>query len=191
MSKEQGLNKQFTERDVNRMRNLIQGKQGEKVGQSVGYSKHEKTYKEGDIWEEDDRKWTIKDGIKQNITKLDKAKKLHIMPIFCPNCGSKMHTDLDKPYYNIHKKCFNCVVEFEHHLKVAGLYEIYEAKIINSEIDNWINEFKAYLESELSLTNNSFISEQGDLEKWAGGPNKEKVLEGLDKTIEYLNSLKR
>jgi hypothetical protein len=191
MSKVQGLNKQFTERDVNRMRNLIQGKQGEKVGQSVGYSKHEKTYKEGDIWEEDDRKWTIKDGIKQNITKLDKAKKLHIMPIFCPNCGSKMHTDLDKPYYNIHKKCFNCVVEFEHHLKVAGLYEIYEAKIINSEIDNWINEFKAYLESELSLTNNSFISEQGDLEKWAGGPNKEKVLEGLDKTIEYLNSLKR
>lgn len=191
MSKVQGLNKQFTERDVNRMRNLIQGKQGEKVGQSIGYSKHEKTYKEGDIWEEDDRKWTIKDGIKQNITKLDKAKKLHIMPIFCPNCGSKMHTDLDKPYYNIHKKCFNCVVEFEHHLKVAGLYEIYEAKIINSEIDNWINEFKAYLESELSITNKSFISEQGDLEKWTGGPNKEKVLEGLDKTIEYLNSLKR
>jgi len=191
MSKVQGLNKQFTERDVNRMRNLIQGKQGEKVGQSIGYSKHEKTYKEGDIWEEDDRKWTIKDGIKQNITKLDKAKKLHIMPIFCPNCGSKMHTDLDKPYYNIHKKCFNCVVEFEHHLKVAGLYEIYEAKIINSEIDNWVNEFKAYLESELSITNNSFISEQGDLEKWAGGPNKEKVLEGLNKTIEYLNSLKR
>tara|TARA_Y100000389_G_scaffold200160_1_gene240006 strand:- start:650 stop:1225 length:576 start_codon:yes stop_codon:yes gene_type:complete len=191
MSKVQGLNKQFTERDVNRMRNLIQGKQGEKVGQSIGYSKHEKIYKEGDIWEEDDRKWTIKDGIKQNITKLDKAKKLHIMPIFCPSCGSKMHTDLDKPYYNIHKKCFNCVVEFEHHLKVAGLYEIYEAKIINSEIDNWINEFKTYLESELSITNNSFISEQGDLEKWTGGPNKEKVLEGLDKTIEYLNSLKR
>ena len=76
MSKVQGLNKQFTERDVNRMRNLIQGKQGEKVGQSIGYSKHEKIYKEGDIWEEDDRKWTIKDGIKQNITKLDKAKKL-------------------------------------------------------------------------------------------------------------------
>ena len=191
MSKVQGLNKQFTERDVNRMRNLIQGKQGEKVGQSIGYSKHEKTYKEGDIWEEDDRKWTIKDGIKQNITKLDKAKKLHIMPIFCPNCGSKMHTDLDKPYYNIHKKCFNCVVEFEHHLKVAGLYEIYEAKIINSEIDNWINEFKAYLESELSITNKSFISEQGDREQWTGGPNNEKVLEGLDKTIEYLNSLKR
>lgn len=73
MSKVQGLNKQFTERDVNRMRNLIQGKHGDKVGQSVGYSKQEKDYKEGDVWEEDGRKWTIKEGIKQNITKLDKA----------------------------------------------------------------------------------------------------------------------
>ena len=51
MSKVQGLKKQFTERDVNRMRNLIQGKHGDKVGQSVGYSKSEKQYKEGDIWE--------------------------------------------------------------------------------------------------------------------------------------------
>ena len=191
MSKVQGLNKQFTERDVNRMRNLIQGKHGEKVGQSVGYSKKQKHYKEGDVWEEDGRKWTIKDGIKQNITKLDKAKKAHQMPIFCPCCGSKMSTDIDKPYYNIHKKCLNCVVEFEHHLRVSGLFEIYESKIINSEIDNWIHEFKDFIESELAITNNSFITEQGDVEKWIGSPNKKKVLEGLENTIEYLNNLKR
>ncbi len=191
MSKVQGLNKQFTEKDVNRMRNLIQGKHGDKVGQSVGYSKHDNDYKEGDIWEADGRKWTIKDGIKQNITKLDKAKKAHMMPIFCPNCGSKMHTDLDKPYYNIHKKCFNCVVEFEHHLRTSGLYEVYESKIINSEIDNWVNEFKAYIESELHTTNNSFITEQGDVERWVGAPNKDKVMEGLEKTIKHLNSFKR
>ena len=55
MSKVQGLNKQFSEKDVNRMRNLIQGKYGEKTGQSVGYSKQEKDYKEGDVWEADGR----------------------------------------------------------------------------------------------------------------------------------------
>jgi len=191
MSKVQGLNKQFTEKDVNRMRNLIQGKHGEKVGHSVGYSKNDQNYKEGDIWEADGRKWTIKDGIKQNITKLDKAKKAHMMPIFCPCCGSKMHTDIDKPYYNIHKKCLNCVVEFEHELRVAGLYDAYEARIINSDIDGFIDDFTKFIASELSLTNNSFISEQGYLEKWAGGPDKDKVLKGLEKTIEHLNSLKR
>jgi|TARA_R110002153_G_C13255675_1_gene492006 hypothetical protein len=190
MGKVQGLNKQFTEKDVKRMRNLIQGKHGEKTGQSVGYAKKDTHYKEGDVWEQDGRKWTIKEGIKQNITKLDAAKKAHLLPIFCPNCGSKMHSDLDKPYYNIHKKCFNCVVEFEHHLKTSGLYETYVKKINNADIDGVIEEFKAYIESELTLSNNSFITEQGDVEKWNGGPNVEKVLEGLSKTIEHLQNMK-
>jgi len=190
MSKVQGLNKQFTEKDVKRMRNLIQGKHGEKVGQSVGYAKKTIHYKEGDVWEADGRKWTIKNGIKQNITKLDAAKKAHIMPLFCPNCGSKMHSDIDKPYYNIHKKCFNCVVEFEHHLKTSGLYEAYVKKINNADIDGVIEEFKLFIEAELSISNNSFITEQGDVEKWVGRPNAEKVLEGLAKTIEHLESIK-
>ena len=190
MGKVQGLNKQFTEKDVKRMRNLIQGKHGEKTGQSVGYAKKDTHYKEGDVWEQDGRKWTIKEGIKQNITKLDTAKKAHLLPIFCPNCRSKMHSDLDNPYYNIHKKCFNCVVEFEHHLKTSGLYETYVKKINNADIDGVIEEFKAYIESELTLSNNSFITEQGDVEKWNGGPNVEKVLEGLSKTIEHLQNMK-
>ena len=191
MGKVQGLNKQFTEKDVKRMRNLIQGKHGEKTGQSVGYAKKDTHYKEGDVWEQDGRKWTIKEGIKQNITKLDTAKKAHLLPIFCPNCSSKMHSDLDKPYYNIHKKCFNCVVEFEHDLKKAGLYEAYSKNIHNSEIDSFIEGFKAFIESELSQNNNSFVTEQGDVENWVGGPNRERVLESLDKTIKHLENLKR
>jgi len=190
MGKVQGLNKQFAEKDVKRMRNLIQGKHGEKTGQSVGYAKKDTHYKEGDVWEKDGRKWTIKNGIKQNITKLDTAKKAHLMPLFCPNCRSKMHSDIDKPYYNIHKKCFNCVVEFEHHLKTSGLYETYVKKINNADIDGVIEEFKLFIEAELSISNNSFITEQGDVEKWVGRPNAEKVLEGLAKTIEHLKSIK-
>jgi hypothetical protein len=192
MSKVQGLNKQFSEKDVSRMRNLIQGKYGEKVGQSVGYAKHDQDYKEGDVWERDGRKWTIKDGITQNITKLDKAKKAYLLPIFCPNCSSKMHTDLDTAYYNIHKKCLNCVIDFEADLRQSGLFEAYESKIINSELDGFIESFKAYIESELSnQSNQGFISEQGDVEKWSGSINRDRVLEGLEKTIEHLNSLKR
>ena len=190
MSKVQGLNKQFTEKDVNRMRNLIQGKHGDKIGQSIGYAKHDQNYKEGDIWEVDGRKWTIKDGIKQNITKLDKAKKAHLLPIFCPTCKAKMHSDLDKPYYNIHKKCFNCVVDFEEDLRCSGLFEAYKSKIQNSEIDGFIEDFKAYIESELSISNDGFITEQGDVEKWTGSVNREKVLESLEKNIKNLKGLK-
>ena len=49
MSKIKGLNKQFTKRDVQRMRNLITGNTGDRVGNSVGYTKAEEDHKEGDI----------------------------------------------------------------------------------------------------------------------------------------------
>ena len=189
--KDSVLKKQFGEKDVQRARNLIQGKVDARTGEGIGYNKKQEFYEEGDVWEVDGRKWTIKDGIKQNITKLDKAKKAHVMPIFCPNCGGVMNVKLDKDFYNIHKKCFNCVVEFEHDLKKAGLYEAYSKNIHNSEIDSFIEGFKAFIESELSQNNNSFITEQGDVEKWIGGPNKERVLESLDKTIKHLEKLKK
>ena len=76
MSKDNVLKKDFQERDVQRLRNLIQGKYGEKTRSSVGFTTPQEFYSEGDIWESDGRTWTIKDGIKQNLTKFDKAKKL-------------------------------------------------------------------------------------------------------------------
>jgi hypothetical protein len=189
--KDNVLKKEFKFKDVQRARNLIQGKVGDKTGLSVGYNKKDEFHEEGDIWEVDGRKWTIKDGIKQNITKLDKVKKLHMMPLFCPNCSKIMKNKFDKDYYNIHKKCFECVVDFEHELKKTGLYEAYSKKIHNSEIDSWILQFKDYITSELSQTNTSFITESGDVEKWVGGPDKKRVLEHLDKTIEHLEKMKK
>ena len=71
------------------------------------------------------------------------------------------------------------------------LYEEYEKNIINSEIEGFIENFKMHVEEELSQSNNSFITEQGDVEKWDGGLNKERVLESLDKTIEHLRKMKK
>ena len=68
------LKKEFNKKDVERLRNLVKGKGSERTSQGIGYTKAQEFHKEGDIWEEDGRKWTIKEGIKQNITKLDKFK---------------------------------------------------------------------------------------------------------------------
>ena len=190
MSKVQGLNKQFTERDVNRMRNLIQGKHGEKVGQSVGYAKHDRDYKEGDVWEVDGRMWTIKEGIKQNITKLDKAKKEHNMPLFCPKCG-KLMKRVDKPYYNVHKYCLDCHARAEDKLKSEGKYEEHYNNINNKIIDNRVEEFKLYVKEQLSESNDSFVSEDGEVEKWVGKLDIEKVDEFTKDVIKHLESLKQ
>ena len=61
------LNKEFKRKDVERMRNLIKGKSGESSELQVGYTTKKEDYKEGDIWEENGKQWTIKDGINKPI----------------------------------------------------------------------------------------------------------------------------
>tara|TARA_B100000530_G_C15933881_1_gene478177 strand:+ start:894 stop:1460 length:567 start_codon:yes stop_codon:yes gene_type:complete len=184
------LKKQFQEKDVQRLRNLMTGKYGEKTIQSAGYRKVEVDRKEGDIWEEDGRKWTIKNGIKQNITKLDKAKRAHNVPLFCPNCKKQMKLEADKSLYKIHQKCLSCVAEMETKLKKEGKFIEYRKNINNNEIDNKIKDFKNYVKDRLSQSNDQFISEAGHKETWKGKIDETRVEEHLSEVIEYLESLK-
>jgi hypothetical protein len=79
------LKKEFAKKDVQRLRNVLKGKAGERTVDGIGYTKVNELRKEGDIWTENGREWTIKGGLKQNITRLDKAKEAS-MPMFCPTC---------------------------------------------------------------------------------------------------------
>ena len=190
MSKENVLKKEFQKRDVERLRNLMTGKYGDKTRSSVGFSKKQEFYKEGDIWEADGRTWTIKDGIRQNITKLDKAKKAHVMPLLCPKCKKVMKNRNDKPFYNIHKMCFNCVIDFEHELRKEGKWDEYQRKFKNNEIDNHIKEYKLFVQEKLRESNEAHVSEAGEVERWVGKIDKDKVNEATQEVIDYLEKLK-
>jgi hypothetical protein len=184
------LKKEFKEKDVQRLRNLMQGKYGEKATISSGYTKQYEHHEEGDIWDEDDRTWTIKNGIKQNITKLDAAKKEINLPLFCPCCSGMMKHKYDKQFYIQYKRCFNCQIEFETDLKKKGLWIEYEKFIINSDIDGLVNEFNIWIDEEMNTKNESYITEAGDIERWSGNA-KQKLLESKEETIKYLESLKK
>ena len=43
------LKKDFNKKDVERLRNLVKGKAGERTTQGIGYTKKEEFHKEGDI----------------------------------------------------------------------------------------------------------------------------------------------
>tara|TARA_R110002012_G_scaffold259132_1_gene440418 strand:- start:56 stop:631 length:576 start_codon:yes stop_codon:yes gene_type:complete len=184
------LKKEFSKKDVNRIRNLVQGKHGDKTIQSIGYSKSQEFHKEGDIWKSKGQTWTIKNGVKQNITKLDKAKKIHKTPLFCPECKKLMKKRYDPDYYKIHSKCFDCVIDMEHEIKKQGKWEEYQRQLHNADIDGIITDYKTFVEAALSESNQSFITEAGDVENWVGGINKERAKESLEKGIEYLKSKK-
>ena len=173
--KVQGLNKEFERRDVERMRNLIQGKVGSSSESQVGYKKKTINYKEGDIWKENKKTWTIKNGIKQTISKLDAIKKEVFMPLCCPNCNKVMKAQLDKPNYKIHKKCLNCVVEFEHKLRIRGEYDGYIKELKAKNSLNMVDDMESFLLSAVNDTNKGYVSEHGDVERWVGGVNTEKM----------------
>ena len=173
------LNKEFKRKDVERMRNLIKGNVNESAELQVGYTTKKEDYKEGDIWEEGGKKWTIKDGIKQTYTKLDKVKKEAILPLFCPECGSLMKKRIDAKMYKIHQKCSDCVIEMEHKLKMEGKYKDYERNIIATNAESYLDNLEEYLLEAINESNTSYVSEKGEVERWKGGVDKEKFLSDM------------
>ena len=168
----QGLKKEFRKTDVNRARNLIMGKTGESTGMQMGYNKKTEDYKEGDVWKENKKTWTIKNGIKQTISKLDAIKKEVFMPLCCPKCSKVMKKRLDKPNYKIHKTCFDCVIDFEHKLRIRGEYDDYIKKLEAKNSLDIVDEMESYLLDAINTSNEGFVSEDGVVERWKGGVDK-------------------
>jgi len=182
------LKKEFKSKDVNRARNLITKDFSGKTVDGIGYTKAQVAYKEGDIWEESGRTWTIKNGIRQNITKLDSAKKALQTPLACPKCGGPMKHHLAQKMYKVHKMCFNCVVDYEAELRKADLYESYEKNMMQGSMKAFARDVEQWVLDTLSETN-SFVTEQGDLEDW--NSNDESFKKQVNNNLqEYLKHLK-
>ena len=189
--KVQGLKKEFRRTDVNRLRNLIQGKTGDSTNTQIGYSTKQEDYKEGDVWTEGRKTWTIKNGIKQTISKLDTIKKEVFMPLCCPECNKVMKKRLDKPHYKIHKKCYDCVIDYEGKLIVRGTYDDYIKQLKGKNNIDILNELESTLLSAVNTSNSNFVSEDGVIEKWVGGINKDKFSKEIKTAAkakrEYIN----
>ena len=173
------LKKEFKKKDVNRVRNLVMGKTDASTGTQIGYTKKEENHKEGDVWTENKKTWTIKNGIKQTVSKLDKIRKEALLPLCCPKCGTIMRSRLDKPNYRIHKKCHDCVIKFEGSLKNKGLYKKYLKTLKGNNALTSLDEIESYLLDAVNTSNSSFISEDGIVERWVGGLDKEKYTKDI------------
>jgi hypothetical protein len=188
--KESRLQKDFKSRDVQRMRNLITKNYGDKTITQAGYTKQSVEHKEGDVWEENGKNWTIKNGLKQTTTRLDNIKKSILLPIVCPSCSKAMANDfLNKKMWPIHKMCFDCVINMEGKLKREGRFEEYQRNMVHSGIKTHIKEMEdLLLELALGSSKESFVTEAGDIEEWRGGNlDATQMIKDLQ---EYIQSLK-
>ena len=174
MNNESLLKKEFKNSDVQRVRNLVNKDFTSKTKSQTGYKKTSQRHKEGDIWEEGGKRWTIKDGIKQNVTKLDSAKKAIRLPLRCPKCGGPMKHWLAKKMYKIHGFCFDpCTVEMEADLRKAGLYAQYEKRMMQGNMKAFANDIEQWAIDFINAKD-SFVTEAGDIEDWTSNSSKNK-----------------
>ena len=190
MSKETLLKKEFKESDVQRVRNLVNKDFTSGVKVQTGYRKSSKKYKEGDIWEESGKQWTVINGIKQNITKLDEAKKALRIPLRCPKCNGSMEHWLAKKMFKIHGFCFDpCTVMYEDSLKKAGLYKQYEERMIKGNAKQVIDDIERWILDSVN-DKHTFVTEQGVIEDW-GGMNKETKEKILNDLKEFTTTMRK
>ena len=184
---ENQLKKEFSKRDVQRMRNIITGNSGGSVGTQIGYTKQHIDYQEGDIWEENNKKWTIKNGVKQTVSKHNKLKKLTTLPFSCPQCNQPMkNNDYNKKMWLIHKMCFDCVIDMETKIKISGKWDEYEKSMMNINKDAMVNDFEEAVNDFISTKNESYINEQGIIEDWDGGKVNDNEIKNIKEYIKKL-----
>lgn len=185
---ENNLKKEFSKRDVQRMRNIITGNTGDKTQIQTGWELSKQDHKEGDIWQEGNKTWTIKNGIKQTVTKLDAIKNLVIMPLTCPSCGGVIKdTEVEKKMWSIHKTCFDCVLRKEAEIKRQGRWKEYESGIINANKNASLDDLEKALDEWL-IQEDTFVTEAGDVESWKGG-NKSGIYKQVKERIAELKKI--
>lgn len=184
------LKKEFKKKDVTRIRNLVKKNFTDNTSIQTGYNKDFVDYKEGDVWEENNKTWTIKNGIKTSISKLQKFKQEYNTPLSCPCCGESMKAGVDEKMWRLFKKCHKCVVSYETQLRIEGKYESYSQNAIVFNKISQLKEAEAQLFDLLNSGVSGFVNENGTIDVWENNIDKEKIqTELLDKITNLRKTL--
>ena len=71
------------------------------------------------------------------------------------------------------------------------MWEEFERKTINGNVDAFIKWYKEFVDESTNQSNAGFVAENGDVESWNGGLDKAKVMEALDETIKLWEEAKK
>jgi hypothetical protein len=180
------LKKEFTDSsELQRMRNIITKKYGNSTKIQKGYEKEFIERKEGEIWEENGKKWTVKNGLTSSYTPTQLLRDELKIPLWCPSCGGKIKTNYDKKMFKIYSHCFDCQLKSETKMKIEGNFQEFEDKIIKEniiqmvrDVEDDMKEFMNGEEEVLILTSN------GDTEEWSGEVDKNNVIKDVKEMTE-------
>lgn len=143
-------------------------------------------HKEGEVWEESGKTWTIKNGVKKTVSKLESFRKQIITPIACPKCSMKLQSPVHKWAWDLYRMCFNCVVDMEHEIMKAGKLEEYTKALYKANMESFYGDLEQFIE-EFSNEKTQIFTEDGTKENWVD--NTQKVISEIGQ--KELNNLKK
>lgn len=174
--------------NVKAVTEMLQGTHKFQTRKTVGFSdsaataKNNEKHAVGDIWEETDPGSKITyvleqfEGFRTKKPKnSDALQSVRTELRTFPNCRKETCTcagshHLDKKMRKIHGMCFDCTIEMEHELKVAGKFEEYEQQKIRENAMAWLATAERDVEmlKEAYTTAAKFVTNsEGETESWA------------------------
>jgi Zn ribbon nucleic-acid-binding protein len=154
----------------------------------AGENKKSIKHFEGDVWVESGKTWTIKNGVKRTINKMEDTRKYFLAPLVCPQCSKSMNHYLNQQSWDTHRVCFNCVIDLEHEIMKQGKWEEYLEKRKNANKKSFNKDLIDYLQDFIKEdVSRKHVTEDGVVEAWVGEDRK-KV---SSMVTEYIEKLKQ
>lgn len=179
-------------KNVKAVTEMIAGTHKSQTKKTIGFSEVKSFIKRevGETWvDEDGINWEQKKGYKVKLGKLSELR--NDLNSF-PNCDKDVCTCTnpkrnDQKMKVIHGKCFDCVINMEHELRLNGGYEEYERSKMLQNGKAWLVQAKLEKESLKAAMKAKFINEDGSFEEWDGMSWSE-LEEKIDKEFELFQN---
>ena len=131
------------------------------------------------------------------ISRLSDIMKEARMPMFCPNCDVIMKKKLDNKFWSMFGHCFECQIQIENKMRIAGTYEEWEKNKIKENKISFIKEQIQAIEEWKDMKAPEFFNNVGvnepmlEKEKWDIDVEKitKEANEALEKYTEVLEQL--
>jgi hypothetical protein len=171
-----------------RIKNILEGNYNGNTSLQIGYDRSV-THKEGDEWEEDDKKWTIKDGIKCSRNNYTDLRRKMQTPLFCPNCKNIMNHHLDEKFWRLNDMCYDCSIKHDTQLILEGTFEEYSNDRVKKNITAYLDAREIELLEYIDDINaKQYITERGDIEDWTNGLSDDTVKSNI---LDSFNTMKQ
>lgn len=173
--------------NIKAIREMLAGEHKTQNKVKMGYGDHKAggdiIREEGDVWVEDGKQWTIKNGIKQSIRKGIKFSDLYDFSKCEESCNKNQYniTEYDKKMSTIHNMCFDCVLKLETKMRLEGTWEEYENQKVKENAMSWLKEAEQEVEElKEAMTKTEFVNKDGDMEKWGLEKDKDTIIREID-----------